>query len=48
VEELADGTSFGRTGHAVSSNHTGKRFKAVHHLSERDNEQRGIIDVLDA
>jgi hypothetical protein len=48
MEELADGTSFGLTGHVVSSKHKGKRFKAVYHLSERDNQQRGIIDILDA
>ena len=48
VEEFADGTSFGLTGHVVSNNHKGKRFKAVYHLSERGNEQRGVIDILDA
>jgi hypothetical protein len=48
MEELADGASFGLVGHVVSSNHKGKRFKAVYHLFDRVDEQRGIIDILDA
>lgn len=48
IEELGDGTSFGLTGHVVSSRHKDKRFKAVYHLSERGSEQRGIIEILDS
>jgi hypothetical protein len=48
MEELADGTSFGLTGHVVSSNHKGKPFKAVYYLTERDDRQRGVIEIIDA
>lgn len=43
LEELADGTSFGLTGHIVSSNYKNKRFKAVYHLSDRS----GVIEIID-
>jgi hypothetical protein len=46
MEELADGTSFGLVGHIVSGNHKSKPFKAVYHLSDRDGERRGAIEIL--
>jgi len=48
MEELADGTSFGLTGHVVSTKYKGRRFKAAYHLSDRADQKRGIIEIEDA
>jgi hypothetical protein len=45
IEELGDGTSFGLTGHIVSSNHKNRRFRAVYHLSERGPDRKGVIEI---
>jgi len=46
MEELADGMSFGLSGHVVSSNHKSKAFRAVYHLSDQGSQRRGVIEIL--
>jgi hypothetical protein len=46
MEELANGTTFGLTGHIISSTHKNRRFKAVYHLTERGPDRRGVIEIL--
>jgi hypothetical protein len=48
IEEIGDGTTFGLTGHVVSSNFRGRPFRAVYHLSEHDpSGTKGIIEIPD-